>query len=279
MNIPKISIIIANYNNGHFFHDCYRSLCEQTEINWEAIIIDDCSTDNSMQVIQNLIKDDKRCKFYFNKENIGYQKTIIKAIELSTTPLFGRLDPDDALLSFALEKSLKIHSAFPEVGLVYSNFIFSDSNLNELSVHYGKQITKLNEEYFNFNGEVSHFATFKKNIYNLTSGIDPHNKRAEDKDIYMKMCEIAPVKHIDETLYRYRIHDKSASTKLNSEKAFFWHFVALIKMAERRGYNIEDLFFEKFVIKSKYKSILDAINNSRWIKLGKKLGFGPINHE
>ena len=275
MKSPKISILIANYNNGHFFKDCYDSLISQTEKDWEAIVVDDCSTDNSVEVIKTLISEDARFRFYQNEKNLGYQRTLIKAIELSTAEIFGRVDPDDALTIYALELSLKAHQENPKAGLVYSNFKIADENLRELSIHKGKQILELNEDYMNFRGEISHFATFKREIYNQTSGIDAFNKRAEDKDIYMKMCEVAQVKHIDEVMYLYRIHTGGASTNNNAERALFWHFVALMKMAERRNINIEDLFHQKLVRRYLFEienRKVDLLKKNRWVKLGVKLG-------
>jgi len=276
----KFSVLIANYNNGHYFSDCFRSLIAQTEKNWEAIVIDDCSTDNSVDAIRELIQNDARFKFCQNEENIGYQWSIIKAIDLSTSPIYARLDPDDTISPNAIEKSLEAHNQFPEVGLVYSNISVCDANLVEDLVHKGKQVNTLGREYYNLHGEISAFASFKRKFYDQTSGIDPFNRRAEDKDIYMKMCEVAPVKYIDEVLYQYRIHDKAASTISNWEKADFWHMVALIKMAERRNLNIEDIFLERYVHRSYVdKMIKDAerrvemITNSQLYKLMQKLGF------
>lgn len=270
--MSKISVLIANYNNGHFFKDCYESLMSQTEENWEAIIIDDCSTDNSVEVIKKMIENDKRFKFYQNEKNIGYQKTIIRGIELSTTKIFGRLDPDDALASTAIESSLYIHQQYTDIGLVYSNFIFCDENLSEIRVHKGKQVDDKN---IFLNGEISHFATFKKEIYLKTGGIDVSNKRAEDQDIYMKMIEVAPVKYIDKNLYKYRLHNCGASTNINIEKARFWHWVAIIKAAERRGINIENLFVENYIKRSEYnkeKHKIELLKKSRLLKILHKLG-------
>ena len=274
-----ISILIANYNNGHFFGDCFESLVAQNEKNWEAVVIDDASTDNSVEIITEMIKNDERFRFFQNEKNTGYQRTLIKAIQLSTAPIFARLDPDDTLSSNAIEKSLQAHNQFPEVGLVYSNISVCDKNLVEDFVHKGKQVNSLGREYYNLNGEMSAFASFKRKFYDQTSGIDPFNRRAEDKDIYMKMCEVAPVKYIDEVLYQYRIHDKATSTISNWEKADFWHMVALIKMAERRNINIEDIFLERYVHRSYVdKMVKDAerrvemITNSQVYKLMQKMG-------
>ncbi|WP_226063958.1 glycosyltransferase family 2 protein [Kaistella polysaccharea] len=244
---PQISILIANYNNGHFFKDAFESLRLQTFENWEAIIIDDASTDCSVEIIQNLIEGDSRCHFYQNSENIGYQRTIVRAISISRTEIFGRLDPDDALHSEAIELSLKAHRENPEVGLAYSNIIFCDSKLVPTHINKGRQIETLDESSYNFDGAIWHFVTFKRKIYNRTSGIDPFNRRAEDQDIYLKMGEAAPVKYVDNNMYFYRVHDKGASTGKQNDKAFFWQWIALVKMAERRDHNLEDLFSEHFV--------------------------------
>lgn len=243
--VPEISILIANYNNGKYFKDCYNSLINQTEKNWEAIIIDDTSTDDSLQIIRKLTEGDSRFKVFENEQNMGYQKTIAKGIELSKAPIFARLDPDDALYPEAISMSIKAHQENPEVGLVYTNFTNCDDQLTPQKHHTAKQVNDFGPDFYNFKGEISHFASFKKKIYEKTSGIDIKNKRAEDKDIYMKMCEVGPVKHIDIPLYFYRRHSQGASTFSNYAKAYFWHWVAIIKMAERRDINVEDLFIEE----------------------------------
>lgn len=282
-NKRKISIIIANYNNGHFFKNAYESLIAQTFEDWEAIIIDDCSTDNSVEVIKNMIAEEPRCKFFQNENNIGYQKTILYGIELSVTNIFGRLDPDDTLYPEAIELSYNEHMAHPEVGLVYTDVSICNRNLELLYHHKSSQIESLDEKYYLLSGEIGAFATFKKDIYKKTGGIDTFIKRAEDIDIYMKMCEIAPVKRIPQPLYYYRILPTSLSKGDNGERSFFWHFVSLIKMSERRNINIEDLFVEHFIdakevepYRNRRKELLSFIKNNKllsllWGKTGREL--------
>jgi glycosyltransferase involved in cell wall biosynthesis len=269
MPLPLISILIANYNNGRFFPDCHASLLKQTEQNWEAIIIDDSSTDDSATVIANLINGDPRFRFFRNPDNVGYQRTLARAIALSSAPVFGRLDPDDALTQLALEASLAAHLKHPAAGLSYSNFIRCDEFLNPIDVHYCKQVTELDSKYYNFKGEISHFATFKRTIYDRTTGIDIYNRRAEDKDIYMKMCEVAPVKHIDESLYLYRVHSGGISSAKHTDKAVFWHWVAMIKMAERRGLNIEQEFVNYYLPRER----VTPLKRSRILRFLNRLGF------
>jgi glycosyltransferase involved in cell wall biosynthesis len=271
--MPSISIIIANYNHSKFIQECCNSLLNQSYEDWEAIIVDDASTDDSVSVINNLTKKDARFKFYQNEHNLGYQKTLVRAISLSNAPLFGILDPDDILTDNALELSFNMHCLHPEVGLVYSNIIFCDHDLKPFKYHKTKQVDDYSMDYYLFNAEISKFSTIKRKFFDKTSGIDINNRRAEDKDIYMKLFEIAPVKHLDEYLYLYRHHGNSASTYANANYAIFWHWVALIKMAERRNINIEELFFEHFKrIDSNQSNLIKVFKNSKWIKLGQKLG-------
>lgn len=258
--MAKISLLIANYNNGKFFKDTFNSLLQQTESDWEAIIIDDCSTDNSLDIIQNLIAYDSRFKLYKNEKNLGYTKSIIKAIELSTAEIFGRLDPDDALVEDALERSLKVHNEFPECGLVYGKLWACDEQLNQRYIHENaKQVKEYDQNYWALNGEISAFSSFKKSIYYKTEGISPLFKRAQDTDIYMKMVEVAPVKFINRPLYLYRIHEKGVSSMgENKDKAAFWHWLAIIKAAERRGTpmsQVEAMFIKYNVRREEYERL------------------------
>ncbi|WP_226063956.1 glycosyltransferase family 2 protein [Kaistella polysaccharea] len=264
---PAISILIANYNNGHYFKDAFESLIQQTIQKWEAIVIDDASTDNSVEVIKQLIVGDHRFQFYQNSENVGYQKTIARAISLSRAEIFGRLDPDDSLTAYALEISLNQHHQNPQAGLVYSDNHAVDADLSLLWQHNCEQIEDLNEKYYNLRGEVAHFATFKKSLYLLTSGIDPFIRRAEDKDIYMKMCEVAPVVHIPTVLYKHRQLEGSLSTNANQYKAEFWHWVALIKMMDRRNVDLEEIFIKNFVDRRILEKVMSQREKqNRWFK-------------
>ena len=106
---PKISVLIPHYNSRQFFPAAYESLSRQTPVNWQAIVVDDCSTDNSKEDVISIIKHDSRFKFYDNQRNLGSAETLKKCIELSTSSIFARLDPDDTLEPNALEKSIRAH--------------------------------------------------------------------------------------------------------------------------------------------------------------------------
>ena len=137
-------------------------------------------------------------------------------------------------------------------------------------------------DFFNHDGIISHFAVFKKQYYDKTDGLNISLKRAIDQDLYLKLYEVGCVQHLDEDLYLYRIHKGGISTNENGDKAFFWHWVAIIDACKRRGLNPENYFIKDFVRRSKNDKLLntitylnnkiDLIKKSKWIKLGSKLG-------
>ncbi len=242
------SILIANYNNGKYFKDCYESIIAQTYQNFEVVIVDDASTDDSVELIQNMIAKDDRFVLYQNDSNKGCGYTKRRCVELTKGEWFGFLDPDDALTPNALEVTINKHTELPRCTIVYSRMFLCDANLNITSVQEGnRQVSSHDPYYFNLDGFIAPFAAFKKMYYDQTDGIDPYLQRAVDQDLYAKLYEKGTVYYIDEPLYYYRIHERGISAlSVNVDKAFYWFWVVIIATAKRRGLNVEELFLTYF---------------------------------
>ena len=116
-----VSIITPVYNGAEFLDRSIKSVLAQTYANWELLLIDDGSVDNSIQVIQNYIDDD-RIKLIKNKINSGIPLTRNKGIEQAEGEYIALLDQDDEWFPEKLEKQIdqfkKLDKSF---GLVYSN--------------------------------------------------------------------------------------------------------------------------------------------------------------
>lgn len=229
------SILIANYNNGHFFKDCYESIINQTYNNWEVIIVDDCSTDHSVETIKKLIGNDKRFKLFVNTENKGCGFTKNKCAYHANGDVLGFLDSDDAIKSNALSIMIERHRLNNDVSIITSKYELVDLEMNFKEI--GKIGTSLpkNTSYLTYGkGALTHFATFKKTFYLQSTGIDPKMKRAVDQDLYYKMEEQGKHHFIDESLYLYRINENSISNNNNTYKAEYWHFYAINEAYKRR---------------------------------------------
>jgi teichuronic acid biosynthesis glycosyltransferase TuaG len=101
-----ISIITPSYNSKCFIDDTIRSVLSQGYKNWEMIIVDDCSTDGSVEVIKKIIKNESRIKLIRLKKNIGSAMSRNTALEVSNGRFIAFLDSDDIWHPDKLEKQV-----------------------------------------------------------------------------------------------------------------------------------------------------------------------------
>lgn len=103
MKKPIVSIIMPNYNGEQYITDALQSVSAQTEKNWECIIIDDASTDNSVKIIKKYIKNDKRFKFIQLSENSGTSVARNHGLDIAQGTYIAFLDSDDCYTDTALQ--------------------------------------------------------------------------------------------------------------------------------------------------------------------------------
>lgn len=230
-----VSLLVANYNNGKFFKDWYQTMLKQDYTNWEVIIVDDASTDGSVEVIESVVKNDYRFKIFVNEKNMGCGFTKNKCAELAEGDIMGYVDPDDGLYENAVSTMVEAHENHSESALISSNFNIYDSSFKFLSNgNCGMQIPD-GESFLTFGkGAVTAFATFKKEYYKKTSGIKKSLKRAVDQDLYFRLEEVGPIVYIEKTLYKYRQHSEGISQYDNVLKAEYWRIIAAKDAYNRR---------------------------------------------
>lgn len=236
--IPLVSILIANFNNGEFITDTLDSARNQKYSNIEIIIVDDGSTDNSINIIDNYIKDhgSVQIKLFKNDDNKGCGRVKRQCIELSNGQYFAFLDPEDTITSDAIEKLVAIHEQSDSYSIVYSTHFLCNSKLEiqRISSWPGK-IPDGQSNLTSTGGHISAFAMCKRKDYNLTTGINPTYYVAEDMDLYLKMEEVAPVFYLDEPLYFYRKHDHNTSWNiLSKQNNYYWSYQASLAAYRRR---------------------------------------------
>lgn len=146
--IPSISIIIPSYNNCKYLHKLLEIIQQQTYKEWVAIIVDDGSTDNSIQMIQKFAKEDSRIFFYQRPANLakGAQACRNYGYEKSKTKYVCFFDSDDLITTTCIEKRVHFMESNPEIDFgifkaqaliendskyyVYKNWTFGDYEMN-----------------------------------------------------------------------------------------------------------------------------------------------------
>lgn len=125
---PTVSIIVPCYNYGHLVKETLHNLLNQTYKEWECIIVNDGSTDNSEEVILNSIQDDFRFKYIY-QANKGLSEARNEGIKRATGVFIQLLDADDLLETSKLELQIDFLTKHEEVDIVYGDvkYFYSDS--------------------------------------------------------------------------------------------------------------------------------------------------------
>ncbi len=113
---PLVSVIMPSYNAGKFIGEAIDSILQQTYENWELIIIEDCSSDNSLEIIQRY--KDSRIKVFYNRKNRGISETTNKGIQESKGKYIALLDDDDIAEKERLSLQVEYLEQYPEIDIL-----------------------------------------------------------------------------------------------------------------------------------------------------------------
>lgn len=222
--------------------DAVASVKRQTYTNWEIIIVDDQSTDNSEELYGQL-KSDARIKVFFNEHNGGCGFTKRRCAELANGELCAFLDPDDALTDNALQVMAEQHQKYPSASLIYSKCYHCNEDLSVRNISTNQQTIPQGETLLTCKNHaaIDHFATWKRASYRQTNGLNPSFLRAVDQDLYFLLEEVGDAVFVDRPLYYYRFQSQSISLGHNENKALYWHIKAMEDACQRRNLNPEEV--------------------------------------
>ncbi len=222
---PLVSVIVASYNNGPYLSDMIASVLGQTYTNWELVITDDASDDDSVAIVTNQMGD-PRIVLCRHTENLGAGAAFKTSMDHSRGEIIAMLGADDALQNNALAVMVEEHCRHPEAGMVVGGLLETDNQLNITGQRvyqgpFGKNTTILEQ------GWAFGWDTFKRRFYNQTQGFENAQKRAVDQDLYFKMEAVAPVVFVPHFLYMYRQNANGISQGPNRTTALWYHVRAM----------------------------------------------------
>ena len=254
-SLPKFSVLMVNYNNGKYIQEAIESVIRQTFYNWELLIFDDGSTDDSIDRISQYLNN-RKIFLFRNNSNKGKVPCLINLISRMRADLYGILDSDDALNQEALSLMYDNHMIHQDCGFIYSQFEFCDSEMDYICDGFCSPIPADGTNLKNYYS--SAFRTFKKESYNRTKGYDPKFIYGQDRDIVFKMEEVTNLLFVDKILYKHRILSDSISNDPN--KKLLGHLL-LIKakydaFRRRSGINTPNLTNAEMSIELSIASII-----------------------
>lgn len=163
MNEPKVSIVIPVYNREKFINDALKSAVNQTYRNLEIVVVDNKSTDNTWNVLQEWAKKDNRIQIFQNEENIGPVRNWVKCFEYSTGEYVKILWSDDWISENYLEKTIPLF--YNTVAFVLTRIIQIDDDTK----HVERDITYKRES-FSSKEYLKDILTYNNNSFTFSPG-------------------------------------------------------------------------------------------------------------
>lgn len=237
-----VSIIMPSYNTGQYIAESINSVLNQTYKNWELVIVDDCSTDDTDVVVSSF--GDDRIKYFKNDKNIGAAVSRNKALREAKGKWIAFLDSDDLWLPEKLEKQIKF--------MVENDYHFSYTKYEEIdenSVSIGvvvsgpKRITETGMYNYCWPGCLT--VMYDAEYVGLIQIVDI--KKNNDYAMWLKVCKKADCYLINENLAKYRKRNGSISNH-SYFKLIQWHY-KLFKDADNNSslvlvfYTIRNILF------------------------------------
>ncbi|MDI9308976.1 MAG: glycosyltransferase [Limnohabitans sp.] len=209
-----VSIIIPCYNQANFLEESLQSVLEQNYKDWECIIVNDGSIDNTEDVAKKWIDKDKRFKYFF-KQNGGLSSARNYGVSKSNGDFIQFLDSDDLLNSEKLDLSIQKVNFNSEYSVVISNFKMFEDDISKAQHPYCKLFLELfeldsilNKWDFDFSIPI-HCGFFSRKIFD-TCTFDEDLKAKEDWHFWIQLFhKKLNVNFIDLPLAFYRMHPNS----------------------------------------------------------------------
>lgn len=205
---PLVSVYITNYNYERFIEQSIESVLGQSLQNWELIIIDDGSTDNSKEIIERY-RDDERMTIIY-QQNKGLNITNNVAMRVARGKYIMRLDADDYLTLNALERMSEALEADDSLGLIFPDYYYVDAE---------GHITG-EEKRHNFEKEVSLYdqpahgacTMIRLSFLKKIGGYNESFTCQDGYDLWLKFITHYSVRNITEPLFYYRRHGTNLTT-------------------------------------------------------------------
>lgn len=215
-----VSIITPTYNCGKFIEETIQSVECQTYKNWEMIIVDDCSTDNTEEIVNKYVKLNSKIKYYKLEKNSGAAVARNKAMELASGDYIAFLDSDDLWTSNKIEMQLR-YMKKNKYFFTCTSYLQIDEQSNGLGKSI-KALTKVDYNRLLLDCPVGN-SSVMYNVKAMGKFKVPNIKKRNDDALWLQMLKKEKyIYGLDEVLMKYRIRKNSISSNKIQLIKYHW---------------------------------------------------------
>ena len=211
--MPKVSVVIPTYNRAHLICETIDSILAQTYKDYEIIVVDDGSTDNTQEVLKRY-GDKVR---YFYQQNQGQASAWNFAVRQSSGEYIALLDSDDLWLPQKLEWQTEVLDKNPEIGFVCSEiYAFRE---NGTIAHWKKEKSKKEnfESMFEGNFIINPTVLMRKRCFEDVGGFDVKLRTTQDYDLWLRLTRKYKFLYMNIPLVKYRLHSQNLHKNLKQK--------------------------------------------------------------
>lgn len=209
---PTVSVLMPAFNAGGFLKVAVQSILNQTFTNFELIIVDDGSTDDSFSTLLNI--DDARIKIVHSQKNLGVIAARNMALDLATSPLLACLDADDVALPERLARQVAMFDSNQDLVLLGSNAQLIDEHGNPFDVvDVPTRAAEIRRGILHGNLLVHSSVMMRASIVRSLGGYPVNHSLAEDYALWLRIITDHKVMNLPERLVQYRVHSGQMSQR------------------------------------------------------------------
>ncbi len=206
--MPKVSIILPTYNGERFIKDSVQSVINQSFLDWELIIVNDCSTDNTLNIIKQYANTDSRIKIISNKKNLKLPLSLNRGFSVAKGIYYTWTSDDNMYKPKALEKMVNYLDENKNCDLVSFNFEYITEDCRFIKL-FRKPEAQRNVLKLARHCNIGACFMYRKEIANKAGDYDTNMFCAEDYDYWCRIALLGNIHYQNENLYQYRKNSQS----------------------------------------------------------------------
>ncbi len=218
MEKPKVSVIMSVYNGEAYLKEAMDSILAQTYENWECIVINDCSSDNTAPILEGYKIKDKRVQVFHNEKNLRLPASLNRALKLASGKYIVRMDGDDLCRSDRLERQVAFMEEHPELSIVSCRYFgLKGDKAFPASMQRSGTAARTKALFLFFNPILHPGVIARREIF-AEKGYDEAYSCTEDLELWIRLLQEG--KNIavqDDYLMLYRLH-KNQVTATSGER-------------------------------------------------------------